>query len=127
MNSVLLELGKRDAFGRKQTSAGELHTHARDWRRTFVSACLPDAVDTFESTRGISCSIDCERSLTTDEYQTRHAGVLKTHVLDFVLGVGFALAAHRGGRVQKAVFPDGIGSVAIERLDHLNNCTTTTR
>lgn len=58
------------------------------------------------------------------ENQHRRMEILKWHLLNSVLGVGFALPTHRGGRVQKAMLPYGISSIAIECLDHLKHETT---
>lgn len=50
----------------------------------------------------------------------------KRHLLNSVLGVGFALPTHRRGRIQKTVLPYGVGSIAIQCLDHLQDETTDT-
>lgn len=93
MNSVLLGLGKAGAFIRNRILPYMLKTGMPVSDGGHLTYLLDDA-DTFESIRDISCLIDCERSLTTIKYQTRHAEVLKTHVLNFVLGICFALPAH---------------------------------
>lgn len=44
---------------------------------------------------------------------------LQPHLLDFVLGVGFAPATLHLCRVQQGVLPDGVGPVAGKRVHHL--------